>query len=194
MIHLNGTLRRMCAIALAATLAGFMIVLPVAAAPIARGEQSGTDSYTEELCDEDWSVESSFTLSFKLKAGRHGNPTPLFFSHDSYVNIYTDPADATRGFVISGHSLFKDQRATLVSGTIYLLDTVQVGQPMVISSLDGRVVARDRGRLAFIFLVDTHGSSDLDDVEVLDFDPTTASGPHPIADAMCEFVAEALED
>ena len=38
-----------------------------------------------------------------LKAGRHGDPTPFFFNLERYTNAYTDPADAARGFIISGH-------------------------------------------------------------------------------------------
>ena len=44
------------------------------------------------------------------------------------------------------------------------------------------------------FLVDTHGSSNPDDYGLLDAGPTSTSGPHPIADSMCDFVSEALGD
>ena len=194
MNHRSATVRRAFAVALAATVAGLMLVLPAAAAPLVRELQSGGGIGSEELCGEDWSVESSFAGLFMLKAGRHGDPTPFYFNNESYRNVYTDPADPTRGFIVSGHALFRDLSVTLVSGTVYRFESIQVGQPTVISSLDGRIVARDRGRLGFSFLVDTKGSSNPDDYELLESGPATVAGPHPIGDAMCDYIAEALGD
>jgi hypothetical protein len=187
------TLRRAGTVTFAVVAVAAIVAAPVVAGPLVREHRTGGDSYSEELCGEEWTVESSFEAVFMLKSGRHGDPTPFFFNLERYANVYTDPADATRGFVISGHSLFKDLRITRLSGTVYRFDSIQVGQPMVISSLNGKVVARDRGRLAMSFLVDTHGSSNPEDYELLDIGPTSVSGPHPIAESMCAFVVEALD-
>jgi hypothetical protein len=180
--------------ALLAAVLALLLAAPVAAAPLVRIHLSGTDSFTEELCDEEWSVESSFTTLSMLKAGKHGDPTPSFFANESYRNLYRDPADESRGFVLSGHSLFSDIHVTLVSGTLYRFDSMQVGRPIVVSSLDGRVIGADRGRLAWQFLVDTHGSSDPDDYELLDASVVASSGPHPIGDAPCGLIAEAIQE
>jgi hypothetical protein len=174
-------------------LIALLLAAPVAAAPLVHTHLSGSDSFTEELCDEEWSVESSFDALFMLKAGHQGDPTPLFFYRESYRNVYTDPADASRGFVISGHALFKDVAATRISGTTYVFDSMQTGQPIVISTLDGHVVGRDRGRVTWQFLVDTHGSNDPNDYEVLDVTDLATNGPHPIGEEPCPLVVKALQ-
>jgi hypothetical protein len=174
-------------------LLALLLAAPVAAAPLVRTQLSGSDSFTEELCDEEWSVENSFEALFMLKAGHQGDPTPLFFYRESYRTVYTDPEDDSRGFVISGHTLFKDVAATRISGTTYQFDSMQAGQPMVISTLDGHVIGRDRGRATWQFLVDTHGSSDPNDYEVLDVTDLATNGPHPIGEEPCSLVAEALQ-
>ena len=109
--------------------------------------------------------------------------------------MYTDPSDPDRGFVISDNGLFvKDVHVTLISGTLYEFSSIAVGRS-AISTLDGRAIAADTGHVSWTFLIDTHGSVDLDDYELLDGTMTKVSGRHPILDSgdgACELIMEAI--
>ena len=181
----------LCALALGAALAP-----TAAAAPLDRFHYSETNMSVEEVCGEEWSVTAVDRGTFMLKQGRHGDPTPYFFQNYQSESVYTDPGDPTRGFVLSSNGLLKDLRITLIEGTTYEFLTLDVGQPSTISTLDGRAVARDRGRIAWRFVIDTKGGTDLDQYEILEAEPVAVNGQHPILgvddEAFCGLVADAI--
>ena len=148
----------------------------------------------EEACGEVWTVASTSTTLLMLRAGSHGDPTPALFIREQDLEVYTDPADASRGFVLAGNTLYKDLHATNLGGTIYRFDSMQAGAT-TLSTLDGRVVARDSGRRTLTFVVDTNGSTNPDDFVLISFEPGPVAGPDGIPEEegpFCDLVAEAI--
>ena len=56
---------------------------------------------------------------------------------------------------VSSDGLFKDLDVTRVEGTVHEFRSMDVTRT-TISNLDGRAIAADRGRVSWMFLVDTH--------------------------------------
>ncbi len=173
------TLRHTISRAALAALAASLLAIPVAAAPLERQRIMSTDSYTDELCGELWSVEETVSGLFVLKAGQHGGP-PRFFANFRAEAVYTDPDDPDRGFILSSNDLQKDLHATLVAGTTYRIDNIHVGQPAIVATLDGHVLARDRGRIAWSFTIDTMGDDDPANDVLLGSEIVDVAGPHLI--------------
>ena len=96
--------------------------------------------------------------------------------------------------MITDNGVFKDLHVDLIEGTTYAFTTIGAGR-QALSTLGGRVIARDSGRVTWTFIVDTKGTSDLDQYELLDATVDAISGPHQLfddEDAFCAFVAEAV--
>ena len=183
------TLHRAIARAAMVALTASLLTIPVAASQLEREFIASTDSFTEELCGEAWSVEETLSGLFVLKAGQRDGP-PRFFANLRAEAVYTDPDDPDRGFILSSNDLQKDLRATLVAGTTYQIDNIHVGQPSVISTLDGHVLARERGRIAWSFTIDTMGDDDPGNDVVLGSEIVDVAGPHPSLDEeeFCELI------
>ena len=73
-----------------------------------------------------------------------------------YREVWTNP-DTGQWFVIRGHGLFREIRATQVEGTVYEFVAVEAGQPFVIEDAEGNVIVRDRGVIRHTILFDTLG-------------------------------------
>ena len=139
-------------------------------------------------------MASTSTTLFMLRGGNHGDPTPTLLIREQDVDVYTDPADPSRGFVLAGNTLFKDLHATNLGGTIYRFDSMQSGATSL-STLDGRVVARDSGRRTFTFVVDTNGGTNPDDFVLISFEQGPIAGQDGIPEdegPFCDLVAEAI--
>ena len=171
------------------------LAVPASASSVERTVLVETGVSVEEACGADWSVSTDSRVLVLLKAGTHGDLTPRFSANTHSRLVYTDPSDPDRGFVISDNGLFvKDVHVTLISGTLYEFSSIAVGRS-AISTLDGRTIAADTGHVSWTFLIDTHGSVDLDDYELLDGTMTKVSGRHPILDSgdgACELIMEAI--
>jgi hypothetical protein len=94
--------------------------------------------------------------------------------------VYTNAATGA-WFTISGNGMSKDLHIERVSGTVVSIEFMEVGQPIVVRDMNGKLIFRDRGHLGFRVQIDTQGDGNIDnDVEV----PGTAevlaiNGPHP---------------
>ena len=164
-----------------------------AVAPSHDLQRISTVSETES-CGEVWTVASTSTTLLMLRGGSQGDPTPVLLIREQDREVYTDPADSSRGFVLAGNTLFKDLHVTNLGGTIYRFDSMQSGATSL-STLDGRVVARDSGRRTFTFVVDTNGSTNPDDFVLISFEPGPVAGPDGIPEdegPFCDLVAEAI--
>ena len=174
------------------------LAAPAGAKPLVHEHYEGTDAWVaEDFCGTDWNVESTFSGNFMLKAPRGDNPTPYFFDNYRWSDTFTDVNDPSRVFTISGNGLWRDQRITLVEGTIYHFEVIEAGAPVTVR-VDGKVVVRDRGSIVWEFTVDTKGDADLDNDELVSFEgPTAIRGPHPellMDDAeRCALLTEALD-
>jgi hypothetical protein len=149
------------------------------AKPLEHEHYQGTDTWVlEDFCGTDWSVESTFSGNFMLKAPRGDDPTPYFFDKYRWSDVLTDVSDPTRVFTVSGNGLWRDQRITLVEGTTYHFEVHEAGAPVTVR-VDGNILVRDRGMIVWEFTVDTKGDADLsNDVFISDEGPTAVHGPH----------------
>ena len=94
--------------------------------------------------------------------------------------MFTNPATGA-SFTRHGEGMYKDLHIVNVEGTVYRFESMEVGQPFVISDSDGNVVVRDRGRLLTGFTVDTLGDDNLDNDVFIDgtFELLADNGRHP---------------
>lgn len=169
-----------------------------AAQPLVREHYSWSDSIDAEICGVMLHGEAHGSGVFMLKSGRAGDPTPYFFDNYRWEIVWTSPDDPTVGFIESGNGMWRDQRITLIEGTVYHFEIHEVGNPYQILTLDGRQVLRDIGRITWEFDVDTHGDEDLSNDEFLwGPDPTSLAGPHPLLtisdEEWCETVLGLLD-
>jgi hypothetical protein len=159
---------------------GSLLTVPVQAdGPLVRLHYSGTDTFSFSDCGYVINADVTFSGLFMLKRGHHGDPTPYYF--DNYlVNIVYSSPETGRWFTVDRNGLYRDLRITNVEGTIYRFDAIEVGMPIVVRDMDGKVVLRDRGLLHYQFSVDTKGDSDLSNDEFLtDFQLVADRGAHP---------------
>ena len=173
------SLRRL-ALGVAIVAGSTFVTGPADAAPLEREHYSGTDSFSFEDCG--FLIEGTTTFSgvFMLKQGRSGDATPYLFDNYSHDIVYTNPATGT-WFTLHGEGMYKDLRIVTVEGTVYRIESMEAGQPIVISDSDGNDVVRDRGRLLTGFTVDTLGDDNLDNDIFIEgtFELLADNGSHP---------------
>ena len=117
---------------------------------------------------------------FKLKSGRHGDPTPYLSDNYSVVETYTNAANGKTA-TLRHQGLYKDVRIEHVEGTLYRFTAIETGRLVVAIGPDGKKLIFDRGRIRYTLLIDTQGDADLsNDVFLGDIDDPDVAGPHPI--------------
>ncbi len=163
---------------------------PAAGTVIGQQHYSGTDSFSFDDCGFTIEVESAFEGHALLRADKGGEAF-LLKDRFSYRDVLTN-AETGGWFVIRGHGLFHEIKATLVGGTIYEFVAVEAGQPFVIEDSAGNVVVRDRGVIRHTALFDTLGDGMPGGI-FLEETHTSVHGPHPgFAEdfPFCEIAAE----
>ena len=139
----------------AASLLMLTIAAPALAKPVDGGTFSGTDSGTE--CGT-YSRESTFSGWFTIKDATPATDGQFFYFEQrvEYADVITNPE--TGGFfTVTGRSLFKEGHARLVEGTVFTYDTIEAGQPFVVTDMTGKVVLRDVGLIEVSYLFDSLG-------------------------------------
>ena len=107
----------------------------------------------------------------------------LFYASDTFAFKETWTAADGRSFGLSANSVTKDVQAVPLGGSNYRFTFKQPGQPFVIRDSSGRIVAKDRGNITFVY------TFDLVTEEFVPFD-LRLSGPHPLFDLdLCKVVA-----
>jgi len=157
---------------------------PVSAEPIEQEHYTfqASDTFTDTECGEPITIDytAEFSGLFKLRPGRHGDPTPLVFDNYSGVETYTNVANGKTA-TIRHEGLFKDVHVEHVEGTVYRFTAIETGRPVVVFGPDGNRLIFDRGRIRYTFLVDTKGDADPDNDEFLgEGAAPDVAGPHPI--------------
>jgi hypothetical protein len=157
---------------------------------IERGHYSGTEPFTDNGCGFTLNGVSTFHGQALLRVAKGGQ---AFLVKDTFFfrDVLTNP-DTGKWFVIRGHGVFHEIKATLVSGTIYEFVAIEAGQPFVIEDSAGHVVVRDRGVIRHTYLFDTLGDSTPGGI-FLGETGTIVHGPHPgFADdfPFCEIAAD----
>jgi hypothetical protein len=147
---------------------------------------SGSESFSFDDCGFRIDAVTTFSGLFINKGGRHGvTDAPYIMDNYRFDNVYTNPATGA-WFTISGNGMAKDLHIVNVSGTVYSIEFIESGQPVVVRDMNGKVVVRDRGHILFRVQIDTLGDPDIEnDVEVPGtFEVVAVNGPHPVLDGV----------
>ncbi|HWH96105.1 MAG TPA: hypothetical protein VNT03_19740 [Baekduia sp.] len=163
---------------------------PAGATVIEHERFSETDSFTDTECGFTLQVQSTASGQTLLRVDNGGQ---AFLQHTNvrFRDVATNP-ETGRSFVIRGHVLYNDVKATQISDTVYEFVAVEAGQPFVIEDAAGQVIVRDRGVIRHTFLFDTLGDSQPGGVFLVETD-TAVHGPHPGFSPdfpFCEIAAE----
>ena len=147
--------------------------------------------FTED-CGFPVEVSGSGTGVFILREGKNRiDGTFPVMNQFRYSETWTNEATG-EWFVIRGHVLFNEVKATHVEGTIFEFSWVEAGQPFVIEDSDGNVVERNNGSLRGSFLFDTGGDDEPGGIYLEDLDFRIA-GPHPSLDKHpCDYAVELI--
>ena len=139
----------------AASLLALTLAAPVLAKPLDSGTFSGTDSGTE--CGT-YARESTFSGWFMIKDATPATNGQFFYFENrvTYTDVITNPGTGAF-FTVTGSSLFKESRVRLVEGNVFTYDTIEAGQPFVVTDMTGQVVLRDRGLIEVSYLFDSLG-------------------------------------
>jgi hypothetical protein len=154
-----------------------VLAAPVDGKALDRGSFSGTDSGIE--CDS-FVRETTFSGSFSIKEATPATNGQFFYFTQQleYTDVITNP-ETGAFFTVSGRSLFKEVRAQLVEGSTFKYRTIEVGQPFVITDMDGNVVLRDSGLIEVTYVFDSLGDSAPGGVLLEEPTLTLVAGPHP---------------
>ena len=104
-------------------------------------------------------VRGTNSGTFRLKKGRHGDPTPYWFENYEFHYVTTNPANG-KWFREDGNGLYKDLHITKVEGTVYTFVATEVGRSYTLTDMNGKKLFFDRGRVLITFQVDTLGDDD----------------------------------
>ena len=139
-----------------------------------------SESNDETICGFDVRVDFASSGTARVRAGKHDLDT-AYFGLDNYEFTATITNTANgRFFTEWGNGVFRDVKATHISGTIFEFTTVESGRPYNLSDASGRVLVRDRGSIRQVYRFDTDpvghpgpGGIFLEDIS------ERVSGPHP---------------
>jgi hypothetical protein len=150
----------------------------------------GPETYND--CGFEIEVEGRATGRVQIRRGK-GKTASAFFAHVRYSFRETHTNTETgEWFVVRGHAVFNEVKATRVEGNIFKFVAIEAGQPFVIEDSAGRVVVRDRGVIRYSILFDTLGDDEPGGELVEEFEPDVR-GPHPGFDEDFDFCAVATD-
>jgi hypothetical protein len=178
--------RRAIAFATASLLV-LAVAAPVLAKPFDSGTFSGTDSGTE--CGI-YARESTFSGWFILKDATPATDGQFFYFENrvSYTDVITNP-ETGAFFTVTGSSLFKEGQARLVEGNVFTFNTIEAGQPFVVTDMTGQVVLRDVGLIEVSYLLDSLGDSAPGGAILEEPQLVRVAGPHPGFEETFDFCA-----
>jgi hypothetical protein len=146
---------------------------PAAATVIERHHYSGIGEFTDEC---GFNAVSTFYGQSHFRVDTTGQ---AFLENNAYHfrDVRTNP-DTGQWFVVRGHGVYHEIKATQVEGTVYEFVLLQAGQPFVIEDAEGNVIVSDRGLIRQTFLFDTLGDGQPGG-EFIEETQFVAHGPHP---------------
>jgi hypothetical protein len=161
----------------AASLLALTLAAPVLAKPIDSGTFSGTDSGTE--CGT-YARESTFSGWFMIKDATLATNGQFFYFENrvEYADVITNP-ETGAFFTVTGNSLFKEGQARLVEGNVFTYNTIEAGQPFVVTDMTGQVVLRDVGLIEVSYLFDSLGDGAPGGALLEEPQLVRVAGPHP---------------
>ena len=193
----GGAGRRTLRLATAVVAAGVLMSLAVwsqaaRATIFDKGFYEVPYTFSYDDCGFQVEVEGVASGQFRLRTGK-GDQASAFFARDtfSYREVHTN-LETGLSFVVRGHGVFNEVRATPLGGTLFAFEAVEAGQPFVIEDAEGNVVVRDRGALRHRIVFDTLGDDVPGGIVIEEFE-SSVHGPHPgFAEdfPFCEIAAE----
>ena len=164
---------------LIATLVVLAGAIPAQAQVIEHERFSFTDEFGDVVCGVPVRHEVLVSGVAHLRVGK-GDSASFFFELFNRREVETLTNEANGNFVqIEHYEVRHDVKATHVSGSIFMVTTIFVGQPILIRDMSGRVVSRDRGVIRETYLWDTLGD-DTPGGEFVDRLSVQVSGPHSL--------------
>jgi hypothetical protein len=153
------------------------VAQPASAAVI---PESFTESFEgeSEICGIPVAETGTFSVDGHLRVGK-GRAESLFFArvHTEFRATITS-LETGRSFTTEGRARFVDVKAVPVGGSVFEVRSIEAGQTFVLRDAAGRVVLRDRGRIATTILFDTLGD-DTPGGEFIDLIDEDLAGRHP---------------
>jgi hypothetical protein len=159
-----------------------------AATVIQQHHYSDTESFTLDECGFTLEGQVEASGQLLLRAEQTGQ---VFLAKDtfSFRTVLTNP-ETGKWFVLHGHGVYHDIKATQISSTVYEVVAIEAGQPFVIEDSAGNVILRDRGVIRTTYLFETLGDGRPSGYTIAVTD-VAVRGPHPSFDAdFCEIAAE----
>jgi len=150
---------------------------PASAAVILSEHYSGTDAFSYDCDGVTVDVEAEFAGVAHFRVGT-GPDDSAFFLHDNYEFREVHTSANGEVLIVSGNGVFQETRATRVTGSIFEFNSVNAGQPFIVTDADGNVLVRDRGVIRETILFDTLGD-DVPGGELIEFVDFAVGGPHP---------------
>lgn len=152
--------------------------IPAGATVVEKGRFADSYSDTFVDCGFPVQVEGQISGQYRIRQGKGKNASAFFLrSTYSFRETYTN-TDTGEYFVVRGHAVFNEVKATRVSGSIFKFVRIEAGQPFVVENSAGQVVLRDRGVVRSTILFDTLGDDVPGGIE-LAFLGAEVRGPHP---------------
>ena len=135
-----------------------------------RGTSGDHYEFTSWDCGYPMQVEGDYSNEFQVRADSKNADIVYVTTRNAFKETWT--AGDGRWFTLSGHNLYKDIKATRVSGTLYEFKFHLPGVPFTVTDSSGKKVSNDRGLLSDEYTFDFGDGSGTD----LAF---RLSGPHP---------------
>ncbi len=120
--------------------------------------ESGSFTDTFEECGKELRQDTVFSSKSITRTGK-GDLATAFFGHFQvdFVDTITNLANG-KYYTIEGHLMSKDTKAVPQGGTLFVFDTIEVGQPFTVTDMNGVTRIRERRQLRFKYLFDTGGN------------------------------------
>jgi hypothetical protein len=125
-----------------------------------------SDQWTYDDCGLPVEAEGTFEGTFRL-LDRAGDSTPYYFDNYNAQVVTRNPANG-KWFREEAQGMYRDLSITKIAGTVYQFEAFEVGQPYVLTDMNGQKVYFDRGHLRTTFQVDTKGDTDLSNDEYVE--------------------------
>jgi hypothetical protein len=182
---MSSSIRR--SLAIAAVLAAAWAV-PAQAEIYENIRESGSFSDEFEECGKQLRADVTYSAKSITRSGKHDLASASFghWQVDG-VETITNLANG-RFYTIEHHSMAKDTKAVPQGGTLFIFDTIEVGQPFTVRDMSGEIVLRERGQLRWTYLFDTLGNDGPDGTPVPGGDQVgpdldvKVAGPHAAFD------------
>ena len=152
---MRSSIRRSLAIAVVLAAAW---AVPAQAEIYENMRESGSFSEEFEECGKQLRADVTYSAKSITRAGKHDLDT-AFFGHWQVDGVETITNLANGKFyTVEHHSMAKDTKAVPQGGTLFIFDTIEVGQPFTVKDMSGEIVLRERGQLRWTYLFDTLGN------------------------------------